>query len=312
MIRETGARDQESLRQHPSMQNMQMFPFPLTGIISAIKFTDAINNTTQQTLVDINLHQGYGALIDVPLSAGKANGHSGEEWTPDMGDMVIVQFIGGRWTKPLVTGYCNTPNNKLQAKKIDVPANSRRYHFRCNRADLKIDKDGNRITYIDENEILEVSKKASLTVLTDDYVITIEKGKLEINVQENDANITIKGNTSILTEGDTKIETKGISEIITTGNASITTQGVLNLEAKSDCNIISKAKVVVNSTSDTEVNSSGKIAIKSTGKTTVTAKKIELDGGSGKPAGVVTQSCLCSFTGRPHSDYSLDVIASRG
>lgn len=49
------------------------------------------------------------------------------------------------------------------------------------------------------------------------------------------------------------------------------------------------------------------------GKTTLHSKAtVEINGGGDDPTGVVTQKCVCAFTGKPHSDYSADVTASRG
>jgi phage baseplate assembly protein V len=57
----------------------------------------------------------------------------------------------------------------------------------------------------------------------------------------------------------------------------------------------------------------GEIFIHSTGHTTIKADgKVDIDGGSGDLSGVVTHNCICPFTGRPHSDYSANVKASRG
>lgn len=39
---------------------------------------------------------------------------------------------------------------------------------------------------------------------------------------------------------------------------------------------------------------------------------IALDGGTSDLSGVVTQSCICAFTGQPHPQASRNVLASRG
>ncbi len=49
------------------------------------------------------------------------------------------------------------------------------------------------------------------------------------------------------------------------------------------------------------------------GKTTLISKGgVDIDGGSADLSGVVTQSCICPFTGNPHSDYSVNVKISKG
>ncbi len=61
------------------------------------------------------------------------------------------------------------------------------------------------------------------------------------------------------------------------------------------------------------IESGGVCDITVDGKTTVkSGGTIELDGGSGDTSGVVTKTCKCPFTGHDHSDYSVDVTASKG
>lgn len=50
-----------------------------------------------------------------------------------------------------------------------------------------------------------------------------------------------------------------------------------------------------------------------TGKTELNSMDgVDINGGASDLSGVVTQTCLCAFTGKPHSDYSLEVQASKG
>ena len=57
----------------------------------------------------------------------------------------------------------------------------------------------------------------------------------------------------------------------------------------------------------------GNAKIDVTGKTELTSMEgVDVDGGSGDLSGVVTQLCICPFTGKPHSDFSLEVQASKG
>jgi uncharacterized protein involved in type VI secretion and phage assembly len=57
----------------------------------------------------------------------------------------------------------------------------------------------------------------------------------------------------------------------------------------------------------------GNLDIKISGKSsTVAMEGHEIDGGTGDLSGVVTKDCICPFTGSPHSDYSLEVQASKG
>jgi hypothetical protein len=57
----------------------------------------------------------------------------------------------------------------------------------------------------------------------------------------------------------------------------------------------------------------GGVKVNVAGKTEVVSMEgISLDGGSADLSGVVTKLCICPFTGKPHSDYSAEVVASKG
>jgi len=65
----------------------------------------------------------------------------------------------------------------------------------------------------------------------------------------------------------------------------------------------------------------GNMQIDVSGKTDITTRDVcnikalsgvNIDGGSGDLSGVVTKDCKCAFTGKPHSEYSSNVTASKG
>jgi phage baseplate assembly protein V len=65
--------------------------------------------------------------------------------------------------------------------------------------------------------------------------------------------------------------------------------------------------VLINTDTHTTVNAGGNVAITAAGVATVDAPEIKLNNG----AGVVTQECICLFTGTPHSDGSATVKAGK-
>ena len=79
----------------------------------------------------------------------------------------------------------------------------------------------------------------------------------------------------------------------------------LTLDIKGDITIKAKGNVSIVVDGDTNITTKGHTTIKSEGK-------IDLNGGGNDLSGVVTHGCICPFTGHPHSDYSIDVKASRG
>jgi len=183
MLDDTGARLQESLRQKPAMEGMRAFPYPIQGIIEKVYFKDTTGNQLLQTLVDIIPFGGYSKLTKVPMMAQKVNMNAGEEWTPEEGDFVIVMFINGMWTSPIVTGYCNPPSNEIMATETQVPKGKRRYHMRCNKTDIVIDKDGNRTTYVNGNETVKIKNSEIVTVETGDITVEVTQGKCTVHIK---------------------------------------------------------------------------------------------------------------------------------
>lgn len=213
MIEETGARLQESLRVHPATKHLQTLPYPIKGTVQAVYYHDSTGNYIGQTVVDIELMGGYPRLMAVPLCTGKINVSNGEEWTPDPGDGVVVQFINGNWNDPLVTGYFRLPNNEIQASKADAPDGKRRYHMRCNKTDIVIDKDGNRITTVEKNETRHVKIDETLTIdgkrttiIEGNDETTINSGDLKITVSSGKCTVHIAGKTAWTSDGTIEMD----------------------------------------------------------------------------------------------------------
>lgn len=213
MMTESGARLQESLREKPATKEMRSFPYPLQGIIRTVYFKDSVGNPFSQTLVDIILFGGYSELTKVPLMASKVNMNAGEEWTPEEGDTVIVMFINGMWTSPIVSGYCNSPSNEIIANEADAPKGKRRYHMRCNKTDIVIDKDGNRITTVEKSETRHVKIDESVTIdgkrttiLEGNDEITVNSGDVTIDVVQGKCTVHIKGKTAWTSDDTVEID----------------------------------------------------------------------------------------------------------
>ena len=177
MIDETGARLQESLREHPAVRETRQIDRILKGTIVGIKWRDDTENQTGQTLVDLILWGGYPNINNVPMSAEKFHQGNGEEWSPELGDLVLVAFVNGSWSEPVIIKHLHLPqegDDAVQAATADAPQDKRRYHFRCNKADIAVDKDGNRITVIEAHD--------PLTIKTGDYSIDVVDGKCTVHV----------------------------------------------------------------------------------------------------------------------------------
>ncbi|KAA0888775.1 hypothetical protein [Oryzomonas rubra] len=194
MMDETGARLQETLRTHPAFQEIANVDRLLRGTImpNGVLFKDDAKNTTGITLVNVSLMGGYPDIYGVPVAHTKINYQTGEEWSPDPGDVVLVSFINGNFWEPVVIGYLPLPQNQIEGKRSDVPAGKRRYHFKCNKTDITVDKDGNRDTSVQGHD--------SLTIQTGDYTVNVVAGKCTVNV---------KGKTVWTSDGTVEIDGSG-------------------------------------------------------------------------------------------------------
>lgn len=190
MLNENGSRSQESMRTNPAVQEVRECFYTLRGVIqpNGVLFKDAPLNKTGQTLVSISLLGGYPDIYRVPLACSKANPDNGEEWTPEPGDQVLVQFINGSFHAPVVTGFLYQPDNNLQANAAEAP----RYHRRRNGTDEKIEKDGTRRVYVAKDDVLEVAGDGTITV----------HGNVTVHVFGT-ATVNVDGNTTVTTPNAT-------------------------------------------------------------------------------------------------------------
>lgn len=186
MLNENGSRNQESMYRNPAVQEIRECFYTLRGVIqpNGVLFKDAPLNKTGQTLVNISLLGGYPDIYRVPLACSKANPDNGEEWTPEPGDQVLVQFINGSFHAPVVTGFLYPPENTIQSAAAEAP----RYHRRRNGTDEKIEKDGTRRVYVARDDILEVEGDGDIIV----------HGNVTVHVYGT-ADITVDGPTVVTT-----------------------------------------------------------------------------------------------------------------
>ncbi len=217
MLKENGSRDQESMYRNPALQPVRECFYTLRGVIQehGILYKDAPLNKTGQTLVNISLLGGYPDIFRVPLACSKCNPDNGEEWTPEPGDMVLVQFINGNFNEPIVTGFLYPPTNSLQAVSTEAP----RYHRKRNGTWERIEKNGVRRVYVAADDILEVVGTCTIivhgdTTLTSPNVTVHATGKVQLDtpLTELTGDLTVAGGiTSTGTYGASggKIQTPG-------------------------------------------------------------------------------------------------------
>lgn len=246
------------LEQTAMMHNPSQFaPALFRGKISRVIHADS--NTTLQTLVDLYMYDLLPLLYAVPVMASKINASNGEQQTPEAGDVVLVGFIGGKSSDPVVLGYLPTASNPLQATAEEAP------HFRRrqNGTSETIKKDGSRETYIAKDETLTVKGAGTVTIQEGDLSVTVSLGKM---------NVAVFGDVTLHTSGNLEATADGTATIQATGAATV--QGSeINIIGDGQVHVAGNGGVTVdNSTSGTiAIQSAGAVTVSGTGNVNVTS-----------------------------------------
>jgi phage baseplate assembly protein gpV len=113
---------------------------PRLAIISKVFYADDASNKLGQTLVDVQFPDGCPPLPKIPVLRRKAslNGN-GEDWSPEEGDQVVVNFLSGNYRDAYVEGYLPFNRNTFDAKQAEHPSD----FLRENGWEEERDKDGN-------------------------------------------------------------------------------------------------------------------------------------------------------------------------
>lgn len=193
---------QSAMQESPAVEESEwrMF-YPMRGYIEGVSFpdqTDIRRTVVHVVILDRSGQRQDRRLIEVPLLYPKLSEENGEEWTPEVGDMVLVGFVNANLRDPVILGHLAPPNNAIQAKATEAP----RYHRRRNGTDEKIEKDGTRRVYVAKDDILEV---------------------------EGDGTLTIRGNVTIIVDGQADITVAGPSTI-TTPTATVHAETLVELD----------------------------------------------------------------------------------
>ncbi|MCK5607601.1 hypothetical protein KAR91_37300 [Candidatus Pacearchaeota archaeon] len=214
-----GDRRQESMRKVPAVERAmkQMF-YPLRGKIveNGVMLKDSDANDAKQTVLSIKLYDELFSVIhNVPLApSAKTNKDNGEACTPETGDNVLVFFVGGDFSDPIVTSFLPAADNTIQADAAEAPRSYRKFRDTTE----KIDKDGNRFVHVAAGDTLNVV---------------------------GDGAVTIGGALSVTVTGDTTLTVEGALTANVTGNASLTTEGNLSADVTGTADIVAEGKATV-------------------------------------------------------------------
>ena len=167
-----GAMPQSAMTPNAAYQRLRSLHFPLRGVVEGVFFKDNPQNKAKQTVVNLRMLDGYPPLAKVPLSYDYMTKENGEEWTPEAGALVMVQFIAGDWRLPVVTRFLAPLEQEITAVAADAP----RHHRRRNGTWEIIDKNGNRRVKVAVSDFLDVVQDLTVTVLNG-LTKFISKGK---------------------------------------------------------------------------------------------------------------------------------------
>ena len=200
MIKTPGAISQALMKESPAQQDLRDYTFPLRGIIVSVAFKDTPGNSTNQTLVNVSLLDGYPLITNVPLAYPYISKENGDEETPEIGAMALVQFVGGSFRRPVVTGFLSPPTSETLALTADAPRSKRTR----NGTSETIGKDGSRTLFIAKDDNVTITGDGTITV-AGDLTINVTQGDLQINVEAGDVTLTSGGTTVIQGVGGVQI-----------------------------------------------------------------------------------------------------------
>jgi len=211
----------------------------------------------------------------LPIGARVNDGY----FTPvDIGDHVWVRFpFDGDTRRPMIIGSVHHAPEKIPNFPHEAFAGSRKLTHKTTGeepAPAAAEYHKNCV-YTQHGVTIEVNEDKSLA-------ITQRATGTAIRVSPQ-GDITLHGEKNIFMSAieNLKVIVEGNAQVDVSGNTDITTRGA--------CTIIALETVTVKG--DAGVN---------------------IDGGSGDLSGVVTKDCICPFLGKPHSDFSANVKASKG
>jgi len=202
MLERNGARRQSGMEQNKAVKAVN---FSADSLVRGVVLKDGIKHADaggwRRTQVDIglfgrNVGKLHEYLMGVPLLYGKINKDNGEEWTPEEGDIVAIDFFNKDRNDPVVVGYLGPADSAIYTP---AAKRTRSYRKRSGTSE-EIDKDGNRTTVVAVDEHTTVAGKRT-TIIEGNEDITITSGDLTITASAGKCTVTIAGKTAWTSAG---------------------------------------------------------------------------------------------------------------
>lgn len=232
-----------------------------------------------------------------PVGGGAVSG-LGMNSVPVQGSYVVIFFIGGNHNYPIYMGCIS-----------GLPQNSADSSVGFNDPDGKYplhteEPDWNREARADGNEVIKDLKNDNLDTL--EPTSTASPVYPNNHVFETpDGGIIVEYDS---TDGNERYHvfhkaSKSYMEMLANGD-------MIMKSTNNKFEITSNDRKVFVKNNDTQ-QIDGTLEITVGGKATIKGTIVDIDGGAGSPAGVITRACKCAFTGQDHPDFSSDVNSSK-
>lgn len=151
-----------------------------------------------------------------------ATPHLGQVNIPNVGDLVLVTFIGGNLNAPVIIGRLH---NDQDLPPVNKEKEFLLQHNLKTGGSLKIDEQGAvTITSKNEKNILTVADDTDLTLVNDKCNITVKGG--DITIANDRCKITIQGGSITVDNGTCKIAVEGGGITLDAASSNVTVKSM--------------------------------------------------------------------------------------
>ncbi|HBL11925.1 MAG TPA: hypothetical protein DD379_11050 [Cyanobacteria bacterium UBA11162] len=220
------------------------------GIVTAVfpHASDSDKDNYQCSVKLKNKKQPDGQEFELP-KVPIATSHMGLVNSPNIGDLVIVSFIGGNLNAPVIIG-------RLYNDEDQPPVNKEKefllQHDLKTGGSLKIDADGViTVTSKNQKNVITV-KDEKISATTDKCSITEEGG--DITIKNEQSTITLSGGNITIENGTCKIkvEAGGITLDAASSNVTVKSMGSIKIGDATTASIDVGGRVPANAVADND------------------------------------------------------------
>lgn len=210
--------------------------------------------------VDLYLREdGQGATEWVPVLMGYAGKKHGAYMLPEVGDIVVIGFLGGETGAPVVLGSLWHIGDEMPESTVEDKNNFKSLTTR----------EGLTVTILDESGKVKVEVKTpnelTLTMDDDAKVITLKDkdGKNKLEISNQDGKVTIEAEKGIeLKSGGATVTLDGNGNSVSIEATDVTAEASAGLTLKGNTTDLKGTTTTVESTGTLDVKASGMTNVK--------------------------------------------------